>query len=220
MLSRVGTLIGKRLFATQVGTSIPKAAGTTHLHSCLLQPQHSSRHHIQTSSILRQEQQQSYIVPQPQFEQPLTEPQEKRPNVLKVIERESIARADVDGRAKLFVRRAVPSKRMCAGDVVFVETRNSMSESSGTTSFAGVCIAIYRRGIDTSFILRNVVQKTGVEVRFMAYSPLVKRIEILQKGSGYRRAKLFYLRHNPGKTFQLKALKKMAQSAAQTAKQN
>ncbi|KAJ1645063.1 hypothetical protein LPJ64_003322 [Coemansia asiatica] len=162
---------------------------------------------------------QPFIVPEPQFEQPLIKPEEKRPNIMKVIEREAIARADVDGRSNLFIRRAAPKSRLCAGDVVFVETQNSMSDPLATTSFTGVCIAIYRRGIDTSFILRNVVQKVGVEMRFMAYSPLVKRIEILQKGEGFRRAKLFYLRENPGKTFQLKALKKMAQSAA-SAKKN
>ncbi|KAJ2861496.1 hypothetical protein GGI22_002442 [Coemansia erecta] len=107
---------------------------------------------------------------------------------------------------------------MCAGDVVLVETQSSISKSAGSTNFTGVCIAIYRRGIDTSFILRNVVNKIGVEIRFMAYSPLVKRIEVVQKGEGFRRAKLFYLRENPGKTFQLKALRKMAQSAATTKK--
>ncbi|KAJ1943965.1 hypothetical protein FBU59_002740 [Linderina macrospora] len=156
----------------------------------------------------------TYITPSPQFPQPLAKPEEKRPNIMKVIERESVARADHDGRADLFRRRVAPKDRLCAGDVVFVETQNSMTDASQTSNFTGVCIGIYRRGIDTSFILRNVINKVGVEMRFMAYSPMVKRIEILQKGEGFRRAKLFYLRENPGKTFQLKALKKMAQSAA------
>ncbi|KAJ2842750.1 hypothetical protein GGI22_007445, partial [Coemansia erecta] len=73
---------------------------------------------MQTSCARYQEQQQQqpYIVPQPQFAQPLVKPEEKRPNVMKVIERESIARADVDGRSKMFVRRAAPRDRMCAGD--------------------------------------------------------------------------------------------------------
>ncbi|KAJ2719579.1 hypothetical protein GGI07_005135 [Coemansia sp. Benny D115] len=153
----------------------------------------------------------TFIVPQPQYGQPMVRPEEKKPNVMKVIEREALARADVDGRSKLFVRRAAPKSRLCAGDVVSVETQNNMSDPSSKSIFTGVCIAIYRRGIDTSFILRNVVQRVGVEMRFMAYSPLVKKIEILHKGSGYRRAKLFYLRESPGKAFQIKALKKMSQ---------
>ncbi|KAJ1834156.1 hypothetical protein LPJ63_002180 [Coemansia sp. RSA 2711] len=161
---------------------------------------------------------QAYIVPQVQFETPLTKPEEKRPNVMKVIEREAMARANVDGRGALFVRRAAPKDRLCAGDVVMVETLNSMSDTSVST-FSGVCIAIYRRGIDTSFILRNIVQKVGVEMRFMAYSPLVKNIKILQKAKRFNRAKLFYLRENPGKTFRLKALKTMERSVASSKKQ-
>lgn len=158
---------------------------------------------------------QHFIEPQPSIPQPMAKSFENRPNIMKVIERESLHRADHDGRSRLFVRRAAPKDKLSAGDVVFVETSNSLKdESKGVSTFTGVCIAIYRRGIDTSFILRNVIQKVGVEMRFMAYSPLVRRIEVLQKGEGFRRAKLFYLRENPGKTFQLKALKKMAQAAA------
>ncbi|KAJ1754124.1 hypothetical protein LPJ77_005151 [Coemansia sp. RSA 2523] len=148
-----------------------------------------------------------------QFETPMAKPEEKRPNVMKVIEREAIVRADVDGRSKLFVRRAAPKDRMCAGDIVQVETINSVSNPSLTSSFTGVCIAIYRRGIDTSFILRNIVQKVGVEVRYMAYSPLLKRIEVLQKAQRVRRAKLFYLRENPGKMFRQKMLTKSAKTS-------
>ncbi|KAJ1729810.1 hypothetical protein LPJ61_003338 [Coemansia biformis] len=93
-----------------------------------------------------------------------------------------------------------------------------MSDPSATTTFGGVCIAIYRRGIDTSFILRNLVQNVGVEMRFMAYSPLVKHIEVTQKARRVRRAKLFYLRNRPGKAFQGKALRKMSKAQPATAK--
>ncbi|KAJ1860021.1 hypothetical protein LPJ73_001566 [Coemansia sp. RSA 2703] len=202
------SLLGSSLFARQSGIQACQAPAVA--PAFYRQSLHTSCNVAST--------QQPFIVPQPQFDQPLTKPEEKRPNVMKVIEREAIMRADVDGRSKMFARRAAPKSRLCAGDVVFVETQNNMSDPSSVTSFTGVCIAIYRRGIDTSFILRNVIQKTGVEMRFMAYSPLVKRIEVLQKGEGFRRAKLFYLRENPGKTFQLKALKKMAQSAASAKK--
>ncbi|KAJ2156464.1 hypothetical protein GGF46_005167 [Coemansia sp. RSA 552] len=156
----------------------------------------------------------SFIEPQPQFDTPMTRPEEKRPNVMKVIDREAVARADVDGRTKMFARRAAPRDRMCAGDIVFVESLNSMSDPSSTSSFCGVCIAIYRRGLDTSFILRNMVVNVGVEMRYMAYSPLIKKIEVVQKAARFRRAKLFYLRDNPGKTFQVKALRQMGKPAA------
>ncbi|KAJ1673344.1 hypothetical protein EV182_005419 [Spiromyces aspiralis] len=156
----------------------------------------------------------SVIVPKPEFQEPLVLPHEKRPNIMKVVEREALQRANHDGRVKLFRRRASPSERLCPGDVVLVESINSMSKPASTSTFVGVCIAINRRGIDTSFTLRNVLMKVGVEMRFAAYSPMVKRIQILQKGKGFRRAKLYYLRDQPGKVFQLKTLKKMAESAA------
>ena len=68
-------------------------------------------------------------------------------------------------------------------------------------SFSGVLLSIRRRGPDTSFVLRNVVQKTGVEMQFFVNSPHVKEIKILQRprGRGMRRAKLFYLRDSPEK---------------------
>ncbi|KAJ2789249.1 hypothetical protein H4R21_006790 [Coemansia helicoidea] len=85
-----------------------------------------------------------------------------------------------------------------------------MSDPSATSVFGGVCIAIYRRGIDTSFILRNLVHNVGVEMRFMAFSPLVKSIQVTQKAKRVRRAKLFYLRDKPGKAFQGKSLRRVA----------
>jgi len=75
------------------------------------------------------------------------------------------------------------------------------------TSFSGVLMSIRRRGPDTSFLLRNVVQRTGVEMQFFVNSPHVKEIKVLQKAGGgggkegrkMRRAKLFYLRDSPDK---------------------
>ncbi|KAH8113418.1 translation protein SH3-like domain-containing protein [Phellopilus nigrolimitatus] len=99
----------------------------------------------------------------------------------------------------LFSRRH-PS-RLPPGSVLTVHTQQA------PFSFSGVLLAVRRRGPDTSFVLRNVVQKTGVEMQFFVNSPDVQRITVIQKaGSGggkggrrVRRAKLFYLRHQPDK---------------------
>ncbi|KAJ2003508.1 hypothetical protein GGI02_004531 [Coemansia sp. RSA 2322] len=207
-------MIGRScVFGQQLWSAAARALGqrVSGAGEQLVRPLVATRTFSQSALLLSSTAQQpTYIVSQPQFDQPMVLAVEKRPNVMKVVEREAISRANVDGRADLFVRRAAPKDRLCAGDVVCVETLNSISEGALSSTFTGVCIAIYRRGIDTSFILRNVVQRVGVEMRFMAYSPLVKRIEIVHKGTGYRRAKLFYLRENPGKAFQLKLLKKMS----------
>lgn len=73
--------------------------------------------------------------------------------------------------------------------------------------FSGVLMGVRRRGPDTSFTLRNVVQRMGVEMQFFVNSPDLTRVEIIKmagKGGGregrkMRRAKLNYLRHSPDK---------------------
>lgn len=75
------------------------------------------------------------------------------------------------------------------------------------TNFTGVLLSVRRRGLDTSFLLRNVINRTGVEMQFFVCSPHVKSIRILQRavtksskgGPKIRRAKLFYLRDSPEK---------------------
>ncbi|KAI0002980.1 hypothetical protein BJV74DRAFT_714004, partial [Russula compacta] len=78
------------------------------------------------------------------------------------------------------------------------------------TSFSGVLISVRRRGPDTSFVLRNVVQRTGVEMQFFVNSPHVRDIVVVSKAGGsggsgegkkkrkgLKKAKLFYLRDSP-----------------------
>ncbi|CAG8450169.1 1455_t:CDS:1 [Cetraspora pellucida] len=93
------------------------------------------------------------------------------------------------------------------GDVVMVESYINKG-SDAVSAFAGVCISIRRQGIDTNLTLRNIILKVGVEQRFSIYSPMIKNIKILQRGEGFRRAKLFYLREQPGKAFQIGGLVK------------
>jgi large subunit ribosomal protein L19 len=70
-------------------------------------------------------------------------------------------------------------------------------------------MGIRRRGVDSSFTLRNVINKTGVESVFKIYSPMVKEIRVVKraekvasKATGglkdLRRGKVWYLREKPG----------------------
>ncbi|KAL0085965.1 50S ribosomal protein L19 [Phycomyces blakesleeanus] len=120
---------------------------------------------------------------------------------MEFVDSQLISQANADGRQELFARKNPQGVK--PGSILLVETLNSTADKS-TSTFMGVCIAIRRKGIDSSFTLRNIVMRVGVEQRFSLYSPLVKSIRILQKPTDlkFRRAKLFYLRDQPGKAFQ------------------
>lgn len=106
--------------------------------------------------------------------------------------------------ATLFSRRH--PNRLLPGSILTV------TSDQAPTTFTGVLLGIRRRGVGTSFILRNVIQRTGVELQFFVGSPHLKSIQIVQKATnisgknrkgGLRRAKLFYLRTSPDKMSQI-----------------
>ncbi|CAB4431413.1 unnamed protein product [Rhizophagus irregularis] len=151
----------------------------------------------------------SIIIPK-QFSTPLI----NNKNVMEIINYENRNKVP-DDRFKLFAKHG--KDRIKPGDVLLVESYTSMASiknpsssisKSGTSAFAGICISIRRRGVDTNFILRNIILKVGVEQKFFINSPLIKSIKILSRGEGYRRAKLYYLRDQPGKAFQISDLLK------------
>ncbi|KAJ3729078.1 translation protein SH3-like domain-containing protein [Lentinula guzmanii] len=103
---------------------------------------------------------------------------------------------------ELFGRHS--TKRIYPGSIVGVMLEHA------PFSFTGVVLAIRRRGIDTSMVLRNVIQRTGVEMQLFVNSPHVKNIKVIQKPPKGRmkRAKLYYLRYSPEKMGALAGSKK------------
>lgn len=98
--------------------------------------------------------------------------------------------------ATLFSRKH--PKCLVVGSVLTVFLQHSPA------TFSGVLISIRRRGPDTSFVLRNVVHGTGVEMQFFVGSPHLKDIKVVHRAGDrgskrMRRAKLFYLRDSPDK---------------------
>jgi len=115
------------------------------------------------------------------------------PNVLKAFHDSQLRVLDPrNQRRGLFDRSSASSIR--AGAVVQVDYLNYPTKTQ--SSFTGVIMAIKRRGIETSFRLRNKVSTTGVEIVFPLYSPMIRGITVLQRSwqKRTRRAKLFYLR--------------------------
>jgi large subunit ribosomal protein L19 len=74
------------------------------------------------------------------------------------------------------------------GDILLVRLKNG-------DPFAGVCINIRRRGVDTGILLRNQLTRVGVEMWYKIYSPNVEGIEVVQRREKRaRRARLTYMR--------------------------
>lgn len=74
------------------------------------------------------------------------------------------------------------------GDILLVRLKDG-------DPFAGVCINIRRRGVDTGILLRNQLTRVGVEMWYKIYSPNVEGIEVVQrKEKRARRARLTYMR--------------------------
>ncbi|KAK2756443.1 hypothetical protein FQN54_005336 [Arachnomyces sp. PD_36] len=89
-------------------------------------------------------------------------------------------------RAALFNRKNPEGAKV--GDILRVTFKNG-------DPFAGVCLNIRSRGIDTAFLLRNQLTKVGCEMWIKVHSPNVKGVEVVQRTTKRkRRARLYYMR--------------------------
>lgn len=78
------------------------------------------------------------------------------------------------------------------------------SKSEDLEKIRGVVLGIFRKGLDHSVLLRDVVFGTPIERRIPLHSPLVKHVKVLEENFVYKgkrrvkRAKLYFLRdRNP-----------------------
>ncbi len=117
-------------------------------------------------------------------------------NVINQYEQEQIV--------KLTEKKEVPEFR--AGDTVRVSVRVIDGTTERLQAYEGVVIAKRNRGLTSSFVVRKVSHGEGVERRFLTYSPIIAKIEVIKRGV-VRRAKLFYLRDLSGKAARIKEKK-------------
>ncbi|KAG5518691.1 hypothetical protein PMAC_002660 [Pneumocystis sp. 'macacae'] len=86
-------------------------------------------------------------------------------NALERVQQTQIQALDpTSERTLLFSKKSPYSIR--PGDILQVETYNSLPNKTNISTFSGYLIAIRRKGVDTSFRLRNQIMKTGVEIQF------------------------------------------------------
>ncbi|CZS89455.1 related to ribosomal protein L19, mitochondrial [Rhynchosporium agropyri] len=106
---------------------------------------------------------------------------------MKAFTQDQISILDPTGaRSNLFSRANTEAAKV--GDVLLVRLKTG-------DPFAGVCINIRRRGVDSAILLRNELTRVGVEMWYKIYSPNVEGIEVVQRREKRaRRARLTYMR--------------------------
>ncbi|MCJ1409385.1 hypothetical protein MMC19_003466 [Ptychographa xylographoides] len=111
----------------------------------------------------------------------------KCPEPLVTLAAAQIAILDPRGtRTRLFSRTNPDAAKV--GDILLVRFKSG-------DPFAGVCMNIRRRGVDTSVLLRNQLTRMGTEMWVKVYSPTVVGIEVVQRAEKRaRRARLYYMR--------------------------
>ncbi|GAA6001478.1 hypothetical protein JCM10207_006687 [Rhodosporidiobolus poonsookiae] len=141
-----------------------------------------------------------------------------------------------DNYLSLFSRR--DKHRLRPGSVLTVTSYATPptpeNPTPATTVFSGVLIALRRRhmGRDTSIRLRNLVGRTGVEVSFKVFSPLVKDIKVVARAEtsgpavvgkdgkelqrrkpalpAARRAKMYFVRDQPNRLVSVAGIVRVA----------
>ena len=91
-----------------------------------------------------------------------------------------------------YVRTYLPEFR--PGDTVRVSYKVKEGNRTRIQDFEGIVIRIRRNGFNTTFTVRKVSYGVGVERIFPLHSPLIQKIDIVQRGRA-RRAKLYFIRN-------------------------
>jgi len=89
------------------------------------------------------------------------------------------------------------------GDTVKVYLRIVEGDKERIQPFQGIVIRKRGRNTNQTFTVRKVSYGIGVERTFPIHSPLIERVEVIQRGD-VRRAKLYYLRGLKGKAAKVK----------------
>jgi len=102
---------------------------------------------------------------------------------------------------KELVRTDLPDFR--PGDTVKVHVKIKEGEKERIQVFEGTVIRKRQGASRASFTVRKISYGIGVERIFPTHSPIIDRIEVVQRGK-VRRAKLYYLRQLKGKAARIR----------------
>ncbi len=110
----------------------------------------------------------------------------------------------VKGIETIGMRTDLPLFR--AGDTVKVHVKVKEGDKERIQVFQGVCIARKHGGVRETVTVRKISNGIGVERIFPLHSPIVDKVELVQRGR-VRRAKLYYLRAIKGKKARIEELR-------------
>lgn len=106
------------------------------------------------------------------------------------------------------IKEASQFPEFSVGDIIKVWTRiTELGQKEKVQPFEGQVLAIkHGKEQGASFLIRKVVDGVGVERIIPFNSPLIKKIEIIERLKA-RRSKLYYLREAKGRRAKLKKIK-------------
>ena len=107
----------------------------------------------------------------------------------------------IDRMEKEYMRTDIPSFR--SGDTVKVHIKIREGEKDRIQIFQGIVIVKKNGGIRSTFTVRKISYGIGVEKIFHLHSPVIDKIEVIQRGV-VRRSRLYYLRKLRGKAARVK----------------
>lgn len=98
-----------------------------------------------------------------------------------------------------------------SGVTVKVHVRLLEGKKERIQVFEGLVIGLSGKGIRSTFTVRKISNGVGVERVFPFHSPMIHRIDVVQRGK-VRRAKLNYLRGLSGKAARIQELSREQQA--------
>lgn len=119
-------------------------------------------------------------------------PYKRTTAVINALAEEETLRLKQQGRAVLAQKLPNPMP----GQIVRIAYVTSLKDDQTLQYFCGIVIAIRKRLLGSTIILRNVVEGVAVERGFAMYSPLVKDVWVVGQRK-VRKNKLYFLRNRP-----------------------
>ncbi|XP_067400958.1 large ribosomal subunit protein bL19m isoform X2 [Emydura macquarii macquarii] len=76
-------------------------------------------------------------------------------------------------------RKILDIPEFYVGSILSVTTADEYA-SDKTSRFVGICIQRGGKGLGATFVLRNVIEGQGVEIRYELYNPRIREIQVLK----------------------------------------